>query len=208
MRRNEADSGAEAGTIKNILEVEIVENQQHKRIHPYKFTLWVAMASMVMMFAGLTSAFIVKSNLTGWRTIVLPRIFWVSTVVILISSFTIQMAVRAARNQEMGRYRTLLLVTALLGAAFVAMQIVGFTELWAHNIRFKGSSGAGQFFYAITGLHGLHVLGGIVALIVMAVRAFMGRAKNSAASVEVIATYWHFVDVLWLYLIVFFLIVG
>ena len=192
-----------------MVQTTIVSNEQHKRLHPHKFTLWVAIASMVMAFAGLTSAFIVKSNLTGWRTIEIPTIFWVSTIVILASSVTMQMATKAFKSREMQRYRTLMVTTFVLGLAFVICQIVGFRELWDQNIRFKGSSGAGQFFYAITGLHALHVLGGIVALIVMAVKSFIGKTKlYSAVPVEVMGMYWHFVDLLWLYLLIFFIIVG
>ncbi len=169
----------------------------------------MAIASMIMMFAGLTSAFIVKSNLTGWRTITLPRIFWTSAVLILVSSLTIQMAAKAFKNREMQRYRMLMGATFVLGLAFVMCQIVGFGQLWDSNIRFKGSSGAGQFFYAITGLHALHVVGGVVALAVMLIQTFIGKIrKYSAVPVEVVATYWHFVDLLWIYLLIFFIIVG
>ncbi|MGC4235618.1 MAG: heme-copper oxidase subunit III [Niabella sp.] len=186
-----------------------VSNEQHKRLHPHKFTLWVAMASMIMMFAGLTSAFIVKSSLTGWRTIELPKVFWVSTAFILVSSITIQMAVKAFKGREMQRYRTLMGVTFVLGIAFVVCQIMGFSELWNQNVRFKGSSGAGQFFYAIAGLHALHVIGGMVALLVMVVKSLAGKIKlYSAVPVEVMSIYWHFVDLLWLYLLIFFIIVG
>ena len=83
----------EQNLIYNKSEMEIVMNQQRKKIHPHKFTLWVAIASILMMFAGLTSAFIVKSNLAGWKNIVMPKIFWFSTAVIVSSSLTMQMAV-------------------------------------------------------------------------------------------------------------------
>lgn len=186
-----------------------VSNEQHKRLHPHKFTLWVAMASIIMMFAGLTSAFIVKSNLTGWRTIELPKIFWISTGVILLSSLTVQMATKAFKAREMSRYRGLIAATFILGIGFVICQIIGFGELWAHNVRFKGSSGAGQFFYAIAGLHAVHVIGGVVALLIMLVKSFTGKVKlYSAIPVEVMGMYWHFVDILWLYLLIFFIIVG
>ena len=189
--------------------MDIVSNEQHKRLHPYKFSLWVAIASIIMMFAGLTSAFIVKSNLTGWRTVELPTIFWVSTFVILASSITMQMAVKNFKGREMQRYRMLMVVTLLLGMAFVICQLWGFLELWGQNVRFRGSSGAGQFFYAIAGLHALHVIGGVVALIIMAIKSFAGKVKlYSPVPVEVMAMYWHFVDILWLYLLIFFIIVG
>ncbi len=189
--------------------MDIVSGDQHNRLHPHKFTLWVAIASITMMFAGLTSAFIVKSNLTGWRTIVLPKVFWISTLLILTSSVTMQMAAKAFRNRNMQGYRTLLVVTIILGLAFIGCQIFGFSELWGQNIRFKGSSGAGQFFYAIAGLHILHVLGGVVALMVMLYRSLSGRVKlYSIVPIQVMGMYWHFVDILWLYLLIFFIIVG
>jgi cytochrome c oxidase subunit III len=189
--------------------METVMNQQRKRIHPHKFTLWVAIASILMMFAGLTSAFIVKSNLTGWKNIDMPKIFWYSTATIIISSLTVQMAVRSFKQREMRQYRSLIALTFVLGILFVVLQWFGFKELWAQNIKFTGSAGAGQFLYVIFGLHAFHVIGGMIALLVMLLKAFFGKIKlYSSVPVEVMATYWHFVDILWIYLLVFFIVIG
>lgn len=190
--------------------MEAVMNQQRKKIHPHKFTLWVAIASILMMFAGLTSAFIVKSNLVGWKQIEMPKIFWASTIAIIASSVTIQMALRSFRQREMKNYRLLLGTTFFLGIVFIALQWLGFTELWEQQqITFRGVSGAGQFLYVIFGLHALHVLGGVIALIVLFAKAFLGSIKSySSVPVEVAATYWHFVDILWLYLLIFFIVIG
>ena len=190
------------------MESSIVSIAQRKKIHPHKFTLWVAIGSILMMFAGLTSAFIVKSNQVGWKTIEMPQVFWVSTAVILVSSLTLQMALRSFKQREMNKYRLLIGMTLLLGVVFIALQWMGFMELWKQQITLKGS-GAGQFLYVIFGLHALHVLGGIIALIVMFIKAFVGKVKlYSTVPVEVMATYWHFVDLLWIYLLVFFLVIG
>jgi cytochrome c oxidase subunit 3 len=190
------------------MSLSAVSIEQKKKIHPHKFTLWVAIGSILMMFAGLTSAFIVKSNQTSWVPVVIPKVFWVSTTVILISSVTMQMALRSFKQREMGKYRLLIGVTLLLGTAFVFLQWLGFRDLWAQQITFKGS-GAGQFLYVIFGLHAIHVIGGIIALLVMFIKAFVGKTKlYSSVPVEVAATYWHFVDLLWVYLLVFFLIIG
>lgn len=179
-----------------------------KKMHPHKFTMWVAIGSIVMMFAGLTSAFIVKSNQTNWKTVSLPQAFWISTAVIVMSSITLQMALRSFKNREMSRYRSLIGITLLLGIAFVVLQWVGFGGLWAQQVTFKGS-GAGQFLYVIFGLHAIHVIGGIIVLLVMFIKAFVGRTKlYSSVPVEVAAIYWHFVDLLWIYLLFFFLIIG
>lgn len=107
----------------------------------------------------------------------------------------------------MQKYRALLGATLILGLLFIVYQFVGYAELWSQNIRFKGSSGAGQFFYVITGLHALHVLGGFVAMAIMFFRSFFGKTKSySVVPLEVMGIYWHFVDILWIYLMVFFLI--
>jgi len=185
--------------------MELVSEQQRQRIHPHKFTLWVAIGSIVMMFAGLTSAFIVKSNQASWQTIAMPKIFWYSTAVILVSSLAMQIALRSFKQRDMHRYRSLMAVTLTLGIAFVVMQWFGFQQLWRTGIQFKGS-GAGQFLYVIAGLHGLHVLGGVVALLMMVARSLFGKIKlYGSVPVEVMATYWHFVDVLWIYLFIFFM---
>ncbi len=182
-----------------------VVTTQRKRIHPHKFTLWVAMGSIVMMFAGLTSAYIVKKSQPEWTTMPIPTVFYYSTAAILISSLTIQMALKAFKERSMKQYRSLITVTALLGCAFIVMQIIGFQKIWNAGIDFRGSGG-GQFLYIIFGLHVLHVLGGVVALLIMFFKAFSSRIRNyNPVSIELASTYWHFVDLLWVYLFVFFL---
>jgi cytochrome c oxidase subunit 3 len=126
----------------------------------------------------------------------------------LISSGTMQLALKSFRERVMRNYRLWMLVTLLLGVAFVASQWIGFQELWSKQVTFQGA-GAGQFLYVIFGLHALHVLAGVIVLIIMAIRSFAGAVKNySSVPVEIAATYWHFVDLLWIYLFVFFLVVG
>ena len=185
---------------------EAVSTQQKKRIHPHKFTLWVAIGSMIMMFAGLTSAYIVKGSLPGWSTVEVPTIFYISTAVLLLSSLTIQMANKAFKERSMQQYRRMVMATLVLGIAFIVMQIVGFKQMMESGVTMRGGSGAGQFLYIIFGLHGIHVLGGVIALIVMFARAFSSRSRNyNPVSIEIAGTYWHFVDLLWIYLFVFFL---
>lgn len=188
--------------------MDIVSTQQQNKIHPHKFALWVAIAAIIMMFAGLTSAYIVKSGQAGWEDVKTPEVFWYSTAVILISSVTMQAALRSFKQRDMSHFRTLFLLTLMMGITFVILQWTGFKYLWNHGVRFEGA-GAGQFLYIIFGLHGLHVLGGIVALAVMAVQQFFGRIKRyNTMPIEVMSTYWHFVDVLWLYLLIFFIWIG
>jgi cytochrome c oxidase subunit III len=191
------------------MDIVVEQTEQKKRIHPHKFTLWVAIGSIIMMFAGLTSAYIVKSNQVGWQSIEMPKIFWYSTGTILLSSLVMQMALRSFKQREMNYYRILIAATFLLGVTFVILQWLGFRQLWDSGIQFKGSSGGGQFLYVIAGLHAVHVLGGVTALLIMLIKAFAGRVKLfSSVPVEMMATYWHFVDILWIYLLVFFILMG
>lgn len=188
--------------------MEIVSTQQKNRIHPHKFTLWVAIGSMLMMFAGLTSAYIVKSGQANWEVVDTPKQFWYSTAILLISSLTVQMALRSFKQREMSKYRVLVLVTLVLGIVFVLLQWFGFKWMWDNGVRFQGA-GAGQFLYIIAGLHAIHVLGGLVALILLVGKAFFGQTKiYNAVPIEMMRTYWHFVDLLWLYLLVFFIWLG
>jgi cytochrome c oxidase subunit 3 len=185
--------------------MDSVSTQQRNKIHPHKFTLWVAIGSIIMMFAGLTSAYIVKSGQAGWQEVKPPTIFWFSTGVIIASSITIQSALRSFKQRAMSQFRMLLLLTLVLGLLFVFLQWRGFSFLWNHGVHFEGS-GAGQFLYVIFGLHAIHVLGGVVALLIMVAKQFFSKVRSyNSVPVEVMATYWHFVDVLWLYLFIFFI---
>jgi cytochrome c oxidase subunit 3 len=187
--------------------MQAVSVQQRKKIHPHKFTLWVAIGSILMMFAGLTSAYIVKRAQANWALLEIPSAFWISTVVILTSSVTIYLAGKAFEGRQMLKYRRLLGITALLGTIFLVLQIAGFASLAGQDIKLvgAGSNASFSFLLAIASLHGLHVLGGVIALIVMYVRSRSAKLRNySTVPIEVAATYWHFVDLLWIYLIVFF----
>src|SRR6201995_2253598 len=103
-----------------------VISKERQRIHPHKFTLWIAMGSIVMMFAGLTSAYIVRKSGANWLDFDLPPIFWVSTFVILFSSLTMHLALKSFKAREMKRYRSLITLTAILGVVFAILQYTGF----------------------------------------------------------------------------------
>jgi cytochrome c oxidase subunit 3 len=188
-----------------------LSEQQRKRIHPHKFILWVAMGSVVMMFAGFTSAYVVKRNQTNWLEFTLPPVFWYSTAIILLSSLTVHLAEKSFKSRDMARYRILITITAALGVAFVVLQFFGFKYLSDRGVQIigSGSNPAGSFLGVITGVHMLHVLGGVVALSIMFAKAFSSRKKNySSISIELASTYWHFVDALWIYLFIFFMSVS
>lgn len=182
-------------------------SNQNKKIHPHKFTLWVAIGSIVMMFAGLTSAYIVKRSQSEWLEFSLPTTFVYSTIAIIISSVTIHLAVKAFKARLMKRYRILMLITVCLGILFTVLQTIGFTELYNKGIQLFGigSNPSASFLGVITGLHIVHILGGVIALLVILFKAYFSTSKiYSSTSIEILSTYWHFVDILWIYLFVFF----
>ena len=179
---------------------------EKNKMHPYKMVLYTGLGSIVMMFAGLTSAYVVKKSQANWLDFELPNVFLISTFVILISSFTVQMAVKKAKEGLQNPYRGFLSVTAILGVVFMILQLQGFMALQSNNIALTGprSNSAASFLFVITLLHLLHVLGGVLALIGVSFKSY--TAKNNLENtlpVELLSTYWHFVDILWIYLFVF-----
>jgi len=181
--------------------------EQRKKIHPHKFTLWIGIGSILMMFAGLTSAYIVKRNQANWITFELPLAFWYSTVAIIASSITLFLAGRAFKSREMLRYRSLMSVTIVLGVLFILMQVIGFNQLIQQGVGL-GKTVSVDFLWVIVLLHAAHVIGGIVALIVLFRKAFSGKTRTyNAVPVEVTSTYWHFVDILWIYLLLFLIMI-
>lgn len=184
----------------------MIDNRRNK-IHPHKFTLWVGIGSILMMFAGLTSAYIVKRNQANWVTFNLPVAFWYSTAVIMASSFTLWMALKAFKERAMAKYRSLMAATLGLGVLFIVLQVLGFKQLWQNGITLQANVSY-SFLYVIVGLHAAHVIGGVIALIVMSLKAFSIKSRNySMVPVELISTYWHFVDILWIYLLLFLLMI-
>jgi cytochrome c oxidase subunit 3 len=180
-----------------------VMKHEKQKIHPHKFALWLALASIVMMFAGFTSAFIIKRSLANWVTFDLPGIFWYSTAVIIASSLTIMVSRNYFRQRQMQQYRLWLMLTLILGVAFVTLQYIGFTQLWRSGVTLTRSVSF-SFLYILVGMHALHVIGGIVALAVRFIRAYSVKIKNyNLVPVDLMNIYWHFVDLLWLYLLVF-----
>jgi cytochrome c oxidase subunit III len=192
-----------------------------KKIHPQKMLMWVAMGSMSMAFAGLTSGYMVREAQGNWRYYNLPHLFTYSTVAIVLSSITMFLGVRAFKKREMIEFKQLITATLVLGIVFGVMQFAGFYQLYhqlqqvringqvlneATTVRVNGNPSE-SFLYIIAGMHLLHLLGGIIALFFVFFRAFRTNVKTyNATGLEIVASYWHFVDVLWIYLFVFFLV--
>ncbi len=180
---------------------------QRKKIHPHKFALWIAMGSISMMFAGLTSGYIVRQSEGNWRYFKLPPVFYVSTAVIILSSITFILGLKAFKSRQIPKFRFLTLTTLILGILFGVLQYMGFVQLYhqANPVRLNGNPSE-SFLFVIAGLHLAHIAGGIVALLVVFLRSFRTRVKiYNATGLEIVGGYWHFVDALWIYLFVFFL---
>src|SRR6478609_5496174 len=156
------------------------QSADSKRLHPHKFTLWVGIGSIIMMFAALTSAYVVRHAQQNWLEFDLPRVFWYSTAVIMASSITMQLSLKDFKAHSRLRYRLFLGITALLGVLFAVLQIVGFYNLYSRGIQIvgEGSNPSASFLGIITGLHVVHVLGGVVALLIIYIKAYSTRIKT------------------------------
>ena len=189
-------------------EFKIVEEPTPKPIsmHPRKFAMWLFLASVGMLFAALTSAYIVRQAEGNWVYFELPTVFYTTTFIILISSVTMQWAYREAKKDNLERVKILVTITSILGVAFLVGQVMGWRELVGMSVYLVGNP-SGSFLYVLTGLHGLHLVSGIVFLLIVLYSTWKYRVHSkNLAQMEMCITYWHFLSGLWLYLFVFLLL--
>jgi cytochrome c oxidase subunit 3 len=188
-------------------EIKIVEEaRQPLTMNPKKFGMWLFMVTVFMIFAALSSAYIVRQAEGNWTFFELPPLFWINTVVILISSVTLHWAYVSAKRDNLELVKIATAITAILGVAFMAGQYLAWTELVANRIHLVGNP-SGSFVYIISGLHGAHVLGGVIYLLILLNSAFKFRVHSKSLNqIEMCATYWHFLGGLWLYLFLFLLL--
>jgi cytochrome c oxidase subunit 3 len=184
------------------------QEYNQSKIHPHKLALWVAIGSIIMMFGAFTSAYVVRRAAGNWLEFRLPDVFMVSTVIILLSSVTIHLAYSGFKQGKEQQYKGMLIATFVLGLAFVMMQYVGWEALNNMGATFTVNPSS-SFIYVISGLHAAHVLGGIGALTVALTHAFILPFKPTLRRkqrFDLVVHYWHFVDILWVYLMVFFML--
>jgi cytochrome c oxidase subunit 3 len=185
------------------------EENRPMAIHPKKFALWLFIVSIVMIFAAMTSAYIVKKSDGGWLEFTLPVIFYINSAIILLSSFTIQWAYFQAKKDKLENLKWGILVTAVLGIAFVVGQFIAWEQLHGMGIYFGGtkSNPAGSYLYVLTGLHAFHLFTGLVFLLIVLFSTFNYKINSkNLLQLEMCTTYWHFLDGLWIYLFVFLLL--
>jgi cytochrome c oxidase subunit 3 len=192
-----------------------MENIQHLKVDkepketlamdPVKFILWLFLVSIIMLFASQTSAYLVRRAEGNWLEFEMPMIFWYSTVVLLVSSLAMQWAYFSAKKDDFKTLKIAISITFVLGLAFLWMQFEGWKQLVAANVYFVGNP-SGSFFYVFTGLHGFHIISGIIVLIYAWKASFQQKVHSkNLRRIQICATYWHFLDLLWLYLFVFLL---
>ena len=169
--------------------------------------LWVSMISMVMFFAGLTSAYVISMKREDWVSFDLPQAFYVSTFLIIGSSITLFLSQKFLKNGKRQLSLLLVVVTLLLGIGFVWQQYVGFNQLKSVGLFFTGpeSTVSTSFIIGITFMHVLHLFAGLIVLLVVIYNHFKYKYKSDdLLGFELGAIFWHFVDILWIYLFFFF----
>jgi cytochrome c oxidase subunit 3 len=169
--------------------------------------LWISMISVVMFFAGLTSAYVISMKRDDWVSFDLPKAFFISTILIVASSITLFLSQRFLKQNKRQLSLALLVFTLILGIGFVWQQYAGFLELKSVGLFFTGpeSTVSTSFIIGITFLHVLHLLVGIIVLFVVIYNHFKYKYKpEDMLGFELGAIFWHFVDILWIYLFFFF----
>ena len=173
----------------------------------YKLLLLFAMISMTMMFAGLTSAFVVSKSRADWlKDFQLPTAFFFSTAVIICCSITFHLAKKAIQKDNQSATTKYLLATLALGIGFIVLQFVGFGQIVENGYYFTGaaSSITTTFLYIVTVVHLLHLAGGLISLLIIIYNHFKQKYNSTQIlGIELGAMYWHFLDLLWVYLFLF-----
>ena len=184
-----------------------VDEHKARTARSYKLILLFAMVSMTMMFAGLTSAFVVSKSRVDWlKDFELPTAFYISTLAIIGCSVTFHLAKKAIQKDNQSLTTTMLLATLVLGVLFVVLQFVGFGQIVDSGYYFTGaeSSITTTFLYIVTLMHLLHLAGGLISLLIIIYNHFKQKYNSSQTlGIELGAMYWHFLDFLWVYLFVF-----
>ena len=162
--------------------------------------------SIIMMFAAWTSAYIVRKEEGNWLEFSLPAIFLINTVILIVSSFTMQWANYAAKKDNLTALKIALTLTLLLGTGFLIGQWEAWSELTVNNVFFGGSTSnpSGSFLYVLTGVHGFHLITGLLFVLIVLISAFRFKVHSrNMLRIDLCTVYWHFLGGLWIYLYLF-----
>ncbi|MBK9480214.1 MAG: cytochrome c oxidase subunit 3 [Bacteroidetes bacterium] len=185
--------------------------KQEIRKKTAKPMLYVAIGSMVMLFGGLTSAYVVRHAEGNWLVFTMPQAFYFSTALMLLSSLTMNFALMAAKKNNFSQIKQALAATLVLGIGFMICQFMGWSQLSEQKVFFAGkdSNASGSFFFVLTGLHLAHLLGGMLYLLAVNIKALKNKyTAQNYLSLQLCATYWHFLDGLWIYLFFFLIFIS
>ncbi|MEO6191011.1 MAG: cytochrome c oxidase subunit 3 [Saprospiraceae bacterium] len=178
------------------------------RIQALRFAMWIGMVSIVMLFGAFTSAYLVRKPVGNWYEFKLPVQFFYSTIIIVLSSVSLELAYKNFKNQASSQYKIYLTISFLLGIAFLISQAIAFQYMMGIGL-FIDLNVSVSFLYVIAGMHGLHVLGGIIAIIITMLVAFTTNLQVTEFKIlkfDLLRQYWHFIGVLWIYLLVFLIL--
>ncbi|MDB5257879.1 MAG: coxO [Chitinophagaceae bacterium] len=178
-------------------------------INSKKMILWLFIVTIVMLFAAFTSAYIVRKADGEWLLFSLPSIFAYSTAVILLSSITMQWAYTLVKKGLIEKAKPLVAITFVLGLTFLYIQYIGWGELVDMNVFLGGDSSnpAGSFVYILSGVHAFHLVTGLIYILIVFSMLFSGKiTKEKSLQFDLCTIYWHFLDLLWIYLFVFLLV--
>lgn len=179
------------------------------KMHPKKFNLWLFNIGIVMLFSGLTSAYIVRKGDGNWFSFDLPPVFLYSTIIILLSSASMLYAYRSAKQDNISGLKMGLWLTIALGIGFTVSQFMGWMAMVDEGLYLttpkEGDKVSASFVYVISFLHLAHIVAGLVFLSITTVRAYQLRVhRKSTLLIDMCNTYWHFIGLLWVYLYLFF----
>ncbi|MTI27458.1 cytochrome c oxidase subunit 3 [Fulvivirga kasyanovii] len=188
-------------------ELKLVEDPKKPlSMNPKKFALWLFMVTVVMIFAALTSGYIVRQAEGNWVMFELPFEMWVTTGIILLSSATMHWAYLEAKKDNLERVKLAISVTTVLGVLFLVGQFYVWGALVDSEVYLVGNP-SGSFLYVLSGLHGLHIVSGVIFLIIVLISTFKYKVHSKSLNqIQMCTTYWHFLDALWIYLFVFLLL--
>lgn len=185
--------------------ISIQEPKPILTVNKWKFIIWLFIITIIMLFASQTSAYIVRRAEGNWTEFEIPLIFWYSSLVLIVSSIFMQLSLTAAKKDEFGKLKAFISISFLLGIIFLIMQYIGWQNLQTQGIYLKGNP-SGSFYYIITGLHGFHLITGLIVMLFSFYSSFkMDIHSKNLIRLEVCTIYWHFLDLLWIYLFGFLL---
>lgn len=168
------------------------------RFDPTRFGLWAFLGTISMLFIGFTSAYMLRRASADWAPLAAPRILWLNTALLALSSVALETARRRLRDWKVPAARAFFGLAGLLGAGFVIGQFGAWRTLRAQGV-FLATNPHSSFFYMLTGVHVLHLAGGLVWFLALALR--LRRLKPGDDALSLFATYWHFLGFVWAYLL-------